>query len=493
MKQMSAAAPAAVALMSAVLGMGTVVYVGWVSDSLIRVAALPLVMALMALLLVDKRRLFLLIMLLRTIGDPIFDAAKFSLGGLNIGVGAVLNALMILIALLFLIERPAHFDQAQPRPRIPLWAPLVLLVLMGSVIRSPDPSNALRTFLVLLSYAAVFVIPFFLAKTDDDIRASIRIVLLSSLLPALYAFVDIATNWNGGGAEGFRLKSSFSHANIFAFYLLLVISLLFYRLREKTEQVTGVKRWAFVAYMVLLLGFLVLTKTRSAWLACFFVFGVYGALFERRMLLYLMIVPALALLLPDIQDRLLNLTAVNDYDPYAQLNSFDWRLEIWKAGIAWMQPLALLIGYGLDSFIYYSPQFFSLAGNSNPGAHNVYVQWFFETGALGMLCFVWMFYCVFRLLARRRTTDKAGTAIMMSLVAAYLVVCASDNMVDYLSFNWYFWFIVGTVCSVAIAERRASRTAAPAEAAAYRAAPPSTPRRTRRLAQAGRERSTETE
>lgn len=483
MKQMSAAAPAAVAVASVALGVATVAYVGWVSESLIRVAALPLVLALLTLLVVDKRSLFLFIMLFRTVGDPIFDAAKFSVGGVNIGVGAALNALMILIALLFLIERPAIRNP--PRSRIPLWAPLVLLILLGAVVRSPDPANALRTFMVLMSYAAVFVIPFYLARTGDDIRFSIRVVLLSSLLPVLYAFVDIALHWG----DGFRLQSSFSHPNIFAFYLLLVISLLFYRFKGSMQQLSPGKRWLFGSYMALLLGLLVLTKTRSAWLACFFMFGIYAVRYERRMLLYLLAAPLLALLLPDVRDRLLDLTETSVYDPYAQLNSFDWRLEIWKAGISWMRPLSLLIGNGLDSFSYYSPQFFALAGKSNPAAHNVYVQTFFETGALGLLCFAWLFYRLLRVMAGRFAADKVGTMIMVTLVIGYLVVCASDNMIDYLSFNWYFWFICGTICSVALAEQQAplrmpQRHAARATAAVALPAP-LTARQRRRLIQTG--------
>ncbi|MFZ2629003.1 MAG: O-antigen ligase family protein [Rugosibacter sp.] len=478
MKQTSVLAPAAVALASVVLGAATVVYVGWASGSMMRVAVLPLVIALLALLTVDKRRLFLLIMLFRTIGDPIFDATRFSLGGVNIGAGAALNALMILIALLFFIERPV----TQSRPRIPLWVPLILLVLVASVLRSPDRMNALRTMLVLVSYAAVFAIPFYVGRNNGDIRVAIRIVLLSSLLPVLYAFVDIALNWGGGGAEGFRLKSSFSHPNIFAFYLLLVVSLLLYRLKASMPLPTTGKRWLLGCYMVFLLGLLVLTKTRSAWLACFFIFGAYGALFERRMLLYLVAVPLLALLVPDVRDRLLDLTVTNDYDPYAQLNSFDWRVQIWKSGIAWMKPLSLLIGYGLDSFSFYSPQFFDLAGNINFAAHNVYVQWFFETGALGMLCLGWVFYCVLRMLGRNLETDKAGAVVMILLVLAYLLVCASDNMIDYLSFNWYFWFIVGTACSTSLAKKPLPREMTTAHAPA---SPAPMPRR-RRLVHATR-------
>ena len=449
-------APVLVAFASVVLGLGTVIYVTMVSDSVIRVAVLPLVMVLLALLVIDKRSLFLLIMLFRSACDPVFNAAKFSASGVSLGMGAALNALVILIAVLFMLERRA----ADARRNIPPWVLLVLPVLMLSVLRSPEPGTALRTALVLLSYAAMFLMPFHLVKTKDDVSTWIRVVLLSSLLPILYAFVDIAINWNAGGPDGFRLRSTFSHPNIFAFYLLLMISLQLYRIKTQIGPLSVAGRWWSGISMVMLIVLLLLTKTRSAWLACFAIFGIYAAAFERRMLLYLIAAPLLALLLPEVRERLLDLTASSVYDPYAPLNSFDWRLEIWKSGLAWMQPLSWLIGNGLNAFTYYSPQFFPLAGNANPGAHNVYVQWFFETGALGMLCFIWIIFRLLRRLAQRLPLDRHGSTILVALVIAYLVVCASDNMIDYLSFNWYFWFVIGTACRSVEVMQTSDRAAA---------------------------------
>lgn len=442
-----------IAIASAVLGVVTVLYVDWVGFSPVRIAALPLLLVLLAMLVMDKRRLFLGILLVRAVCDPIFDSAKFSIAGMNLGVGAVLNALVILMALLFICERVPvrQSNSAQAaRPGLPLWVPALLLILLAAVLRSPEPGAALRTFLVLLSYAAVFVIPFHLARQGDDANFCFRIVLLSSLLPVLYALADLLLHIG----PGFRLQGSFTHPNIFAFYLLLVLALLFHQLKSETVRLSPLLRGWACAYMALLLILLVLTQTRSAWLAGSFVFAVYGLLFERRLLLYLLVVPVFALGLPEVRERLLDLTATNYFDPYAQLNSFDWRIEIWKAGLVWMQPLQLLVGYGLNAFAFYSPQFFALAGHTHHGAHNVYVQWFFETGAIGLLCLLWLFQRLLHTLGRRYASDRRGTSILMAMVVAYLLVCASDNMIDYLSFNWYFWFALGAACCAAVQVRR---------------------------------------
>lgn len=425
-------------LVCAGLGALTVAYVDLVGESPLRIFFLPMLLLLGIVLVLDRRHLFLAIMLFRSAADPVFDAAKFNVGSAQIGMGAALNALVILIAALFLIERP----KVAGTPLLARWAVLPLLLAAIAAAHSPDPGAAVRTLLVLISYGAVFVIPFHLVQSPADRQRCFDLVIWSSLLPVLYAGVDLAQGW---GSEGFRLKSTFSHPNIFAFYLLLVAGLLFYRLKAVTTTATFM-RMVSVGYLLLLLALLALTQTRSAWLAALLVFGVYAIRFERRYLLYLPIALVLLfVLMPGLSDRVNDLSASKSFDQYPKLNSFDWRLEIWKSGLSWMRLDHLPLGYGLDAFIWHSPDFFPLAGNIHPGAHNVYVQWLFETGITGIAMLAWIFSRLFRRLAA--ATESVGATLLMSLVAGYLLVCASDNLVDYLSFNWYFWFVMGAACA----------------------------------------------
>lgn len=426
-------------LACATLGGLTAAYVGWVGDSPLRIAFLPLAVVLAVMLAVDRRRLFFVIMLFRAVGDPVFDAGKFDLGGASIGMGAALNALIIFLAVLFLVEA----TQSQQSRSLARWSPLLLLPALAGAVHSPEPASAIRTFLVLLSYGAAFIIPFVSVRSAAERDRWLDVVLWSSPLTVLYACVDLAQGWGG---EGFRLKSSFSHPNIFAFYLVLVLSLCLHRLKAAAVAPSALLGRTLPFYMLVLLALLALTQTRSAWLAALLVFGIYGLRFERRFLLYLLLLPCALLLLPGMAERILDLSATSVYDPYAKLNSFAWRQEIWKSGLAWMSLSHVPLGYGLNAFTHYSPAFFPLAGNTNPGAHNVYVQMLFETGLAGLAAAAWLFYRLIRRLAR--SNEAVGATILVSLVSAYLLVCASDNMIDYLSFNWYFWFAMGAACAL---------------------------------------------
>lgn len=440
---------AAIVFIAMLVGLALPAYVGAMDDSIARSMALPALLLLGLLLLYSRMLLLLSIILFRASGDVFFASTKFSLGAMQIGVGGLINAFVILIALLLVAEKPSFL----PKKMLSMWIPFLILGLVGVVI-APVKGDAIRLYLALISYFAIFVSAFYVIRSPDDFKRCIRIVLWSSVLPAIYAVADIAVHGGVVGPNGARLQSTFSHPNIFAFYLTLVISLGLYVLKSDATTLSTQNRLILTGYTFFMLALLMLTQTRSAWIACFSLFAVYGLIFERRYLLYLILIPLLALLIPSVRDRVLDLGAGNEVVQYAKLNSFAWRVYIWESGLKWMRPEHYLLGYGIDSFQHYSPTFFPLAGKTNFGAHNLYVQWIFELGALGLLAYLWLFGRLLWLLRKMLPIDKLGGFILIALVIQYLMVSFSDNMAAYLVFNWYFWFVAGSACAVVAADSR---------------------------------------
>jgi len=425
------------------MGYASVLYGTWVDEKWLRIVLLPAALFVGFLFILDKRALFILIITVRIPIDSVVEATRFG----SMSAGAAMNGLVILIAFLMFIERPRSVSKIV----IPMWAPLVAVMLLAT-LRSPEVAQATRTVLAYLTNVAIFMIPFYLKQCQKDRRFSIYVVLLSSLVPAFYAFVDYAQG-GYGGMYGDRVSSTLPHPNIFAFYLVIVISMAFYLLKSPLTKMSAARRWILAAYICVLIVDLGLTKTRSAWAACFVMFLVYGLMFERKFLIYMAIAGALALFVPSIQDRLLDLNTANLYWTYGvPQNSYEWRKLIWEESWAWMKPGALPFGYGLGSFAYYSLEFFSLANRNRWGAHNVYVQWLFEAGVVGLVCAAWLYYRLLSLLKKGLKHDKLAAVIMITVVVEYLVIAYSDNMLDYLAFNWYFWFVLGTACSIIVAQ-----------------------------------------
>jgi len=435
--------PLVLALLAILTGLAVPAFVGAVGGSPTKALILPALLMLAMLLVYSRMLLLTGILLLRASGDVFFDATRISLGSIQVGIGFLINVFVIMIAMLLVAEKPSLL----PRKMFLVWLPFLLFCLCG-VVMAPSVGDALRAYLAQLSYCAVFVCAFYVVRTPEDFKRCVRIVLYSSVLPLLYALADIAIKGGVHGPNGARLQSTFAHPNIFAFYLTLVIALGFYVLKSDTYALERRQRIGLGAYLMLLGAMLALTQTRSAWIACGALFVGYGVFFERRYLIYMLVVPLLALLIPDVRDRVLDLGAGNEVKLYAKLNSFAWRLYIWESGLAWMRPSHYLLGYGMESFQFYSPTFFPLAGGTHFGAHSMYVQWLFELGALGLLACLWVFGRVMWIVKRLIPIDRLGAFVLIVMMLQYLIVSASDNMAAYLAFNWYFWFVLGSGCAL---------------------------------------------
>jgi len=405
-----------------------------------RLAALPAVLLLGVLLIYDYKKLLMLILLLRSVGDKALESTSFGIGDARMGIGGLINLVVIVIACLMVLERPKLFPGRLAR----YWLPVLLMMALG-VVMADDKSAAIKMYLGMLSYFAIFIIAVYTVRSNEDFNKAIGLVLWSSVIPTLYAIVDVVLHLRDGG---FRLQSTFSHPNVLAFYLTLMLVLCLYMLKSALFAIKPRGRLAICLYIPVLLGQLLLTQTRSAWLACFLIFVLYALLFERKYLLYLLLLPLAVVFIPSVHDRLMDLDRGDEMVRYAPLNSFAWRQLLWKSAIDWMEAKRMVFGYGLDGFGHFAPVFFPVDRTVRWDAHNVYVQFFFEIGAVGLLCYLWLYARVLWTIRAVLRMDRVSGFLLLAIVVQYLIVSYSDNMFRYLALNWYFWFTVGGACAL---------------------------------------------
>jgi putative inorganic carbon (HCO3(-)) transporter len=394
------------------------------------------------------------ILLTRASSDPLFNLLGGDVAG-SMGVGAILNALAISIAFVLLVRWPL----TAPFSIVGIWGPF-LLVAFASTLYAPDFVAAMRLALVLLSYWSFFIIPFFIWRSPDDVSRFVMLVIVSSVIPSLYALVDMAQGLSD--LTEFRLQSTFSHANIYAFYLVLLLGLALYVRSSRIIRVTPKVRMLITLYIPFLLVLLMLTKTRSAWATCGLMFLVYAFWVDRKFLAGFLLIPVLVAGDPSVIDRLTDVTEPTEIDSFTQLsdstrlNSYEWRQALWDSAIPQIFEKPLL-GHGLESFKPSAPSFFPLIGPEGIDGHNFYLQTGFEMGLLGVFAWVWLLGSVWRQLLKGRRRDPPGVLIISCILIGYMLECFSDNMHFYLSFNWYFWFVIGTICAWIYNEERAQR------------------------------------
>ncbi|KMO28238.1 hypothetical protein VQ03_30000, partial [Methylobacterium tarhaniae] len=212
-------------------------------------------------------------------------------------------------------------------------------------------------------------------------------------------------------------------------------------------------RRALVLYVPVLLGLILLTKTRSAWAGAGLILLTHGLLFDRRTLLYFLGLPVALLAVPEFAERLADLQQGNTMDAYEKLNSYAFRMLLWQGAMTWFWERPLF-GWGLSSFGHYVAQFFPLPlENDTIDSHSVYVQFLFETGLIGLLAYLWLYARTLALIARLITRGERWAWMLLAMTAGYLSMAYSDNMLYYLVPTWYMWFVLGGACALLVQRR----------------------------------------
>lgn len=427
-------------------GLVSLMFVQIVNTHYIYLLAPPAALLIALVFFYDRYAFFFLVILSRASLDAAFNAIKIG----NFGLGAVLNALVILIALLTLLEKPVKLDINLSGIK-KVWAVFLGLAFL-SLSYTPSFVPSLKVFLIYVSYASMLALGLHLVKTSEDFGKWMKAIAFSSIIPGIYCIYSILFGGSGFKLykfEGWRLQGPFPHANPFATYLVLMVSISFYLYKSKAEYISSGVRRLLPVYVLFLLGLLLMTKTRSAWIVTYLFFFLYAVFHERKFLIIVIATPFLALLIPEVQERIADLTTGNDFGStgYERLNSFAWRLNIWQDSIAWMEKKHYLFGYGVSSFQQYSQKFAMANTFQNQefdiNAHNIYVQTFFELGIVGFLALVSLLFVVFKTLLSNCQRDKLLIFTTIAVFTQFFLQSFMDNLLDYLIVEWYMWFFIG--------------------------------------------------
>ncbi len=446
---------AAVLLLGSVLGGLAVMLTGHQGLDPMIGFAVPILVGGLFLLLTRFDWLLIAVMVTRASLEPLLSAIKG--GSEGMGPGAAINAVVLMLGALYLLRKPRVFA----RPHLLLWG-LFLALAFSASRYAPDVGKAIRLLMVYLTYFAMFAMPVAVIGDRADARFWVRVLLAASIVPTLAGLFDMAT---GGIAPidpelmdpsevlagmpeytGFRIQGAFTHPNIFAFYLVTLIATILYALR--IGVFTGRRRWLGVAYLAVQVALLVATQTRGAWAAAAVVMLAYGMFVDRRLLLWGAIGCIPLFLVPVVQDRILDVLGYGPPRLDNALNSYQWRLAMWKSALPWIADRWLL-GWGLDSYTEYSTIFFPLEYLVGFDAHNVYVQLAFEMGVPGVIAFVSIFVGLIVMAFTWRRRHPLEAVLLIALSIAYLMVCYSDNMHRYLISNWYTFFFMGLLAALA--------------------------------------------
>ena len=417
-------------------GLSALLAAGFIGGNLIYAVAMPFVLLLTLITFINLRYPLILILLLRPLMDPLLEMTRVDAAGQGMGVGALLNGLIILLTGLLLLKEQPSLTRVAGRKNWLIFLSLCIFSLFASV----DPAKGFRLVLNFLSYFCLFLLPFILIRKRTEILFWLRILLASGTMVIFAGMIDffLGGAYYPDAGQTIRIRGPFLHPNILAFYLILVIVICLFALEERLQLIPRLQG-LLLSLMILLSGFLILeTKTRNAWIALWLLLIIYSLLRHRRFLLPLLIMPFAALLIPSFSARVIEVFHPSHLS--TNINSYAWRISVWKSTLPliWQSPV---IGHGLASFQLLSRSISKIAVKGGSAAHNVFLELLFETGIPGAISFVAIHAAL--LYSFIKESSKASRYLMVSLIASYCVISFGDNILFYLPYNWHYWFFIG--------------------------------------------------
>jgi O-antigen ligase len=324
----------------------------------------------------------------------------------------------------------------------------------ATLVMSLDPLEGARLFLKLAYPFLTFLIVIGLADSRERLAALTRYALSAAALYALVINPILAVN--GGyriDPDGFlRVGGLGSGDNPFAFYVVVILLMVFTRFLLRAQL-------RYLAFSVVLVGWIALTGTRIAVLASAAGFCVLGLLISitsqnRKIVVASVLATAgvTAVLLPNALARTFGFVPSPGElfgllrDPVALYTSINWQGRQLLWAILWGAFAASpLLGLGLGSSSAVIRETFPDQGVKV--AHNEYMRIATDTGTIGVVLLVaavltWLVAAVRLSLRGDRTVREYAFPAAASIVACAFVA-ATDNAIDYYSpFTQYIGFLV---------------------------------------------------
>ena len=257
-----------------------------------------------------------------------------------------------------------------------------------------------------------------------------------------------------------RVFSTWENPNLLGGYLDFVMGMaagVFFAVKNRRLRTAIVVLWCIAAFC------LTLTYARGACISIGLVIAVYGAIYNRRVLLGIIILAAVMLL--SDATLLERLTSV-----FTKLDtSSEMRLAFWESTIAMILDHPVLgIGWGAYFMVYPHYDYY-MQGNfiKIVHAHNMYLNFLAEVGMVGFISFMAYFFGsivrAFKMQARcSKMTWQRGLLLGTALGMAAL---ALNGLTDYVMFNTELsmtvWLFAGVAAALplfdnALAEQKAA-------------------------------------
>ena len=382
------------------------------------------------------------------------DISLFSFRSFDFNINAALSVFLLVWSVYFFIKNSQYFKQ------IPTKAPWLLFIAWCSLtaIYSYDLGSTIRETIKAANLFSLFGICYIMsikdgAKFKKDFLKALIAASLIPLLVAVYQFLS-KTGLDIDGVAN-RIYGTFAHPNILAtFALLLLMVLVNEILANKNQSFNSPLGRGGLGLALFLLIIIALTYTRIAWIGTAIFFMIMGIVYYKKTFVYILAGIALVygLFFP------FNNYLISSYNINLQSVSFISRLTSrnedsdsikWRAAVATkVFPLFTkkpILGYGYGSFpkVWDDNKDITNIWDNTSEAHNDYIKIAFESGIIGLILFLSIFFSLLYSQISFGVKNKWINIVFIASIAIYLVLSLSDNMLHHTPMIWWLWAVWG--------------------------------------------------
>ncbi len=368
------------------------------------------------------------------------DIALFSIFSIPVSFTFLMGVILIALAAIQLIKRKFNFFQEKT-----FW-PWLLFLLITALLSlfSFDKSSSLVNFFRLLSFFSAFVFGFLIFNSTKKITNLARVIIFSALIPALAAWIQLINRGGFYDGERWRLLGTFTHPNMLAIYLVLVICLTIFvalNLRKK-----AIERIPYALLVIFFIVPLLFTYTRIAWLSLAFILFFVGVYRFRKLLLISVIAFFLLYLFaPFFQDRISTLAGITASD------SSSWRINLWKDIVGYIKDNPWF-GYGPGTAsVFLKKNVPRLLVETEP--HNDYLKIWLESGIFALLSYFWIFIDYLKRMYQGFKTEKRPRLKILFFFLILFTISMggaslTDNVLKDAVMQWGFWVLSGGLLAI---------------------------------------------
>lgn len=311
------------------------------------------------------------------------------------------------------------------------------MVLLYSFITSYTPGSSMLALLIHMAFIVFYFILVNTIKTRQQLYVLAALLVLSTTVTSLYGLYQLKTV--GATSEAWvdttlfedikaRVGSTFENPNVLGEYLVLIIPVAIAML---WGQKSWISKLIILGLTAIMLGCLVYTYSRGAYVGLILAFALFAVLRDRRFIILGVIG---LLMLPFV----LPASVINRFASIGNLNdtSSFYRISVWLGSLRLAQDYWLSgIGLGLEPFKLVYPKYSFSAAYAHH-SHNIYIQMLIETGIAGLLMFFAIIAVYYKamLAGFYKTRDRFISTFMIAIasgMAGYL----AQGMVENIWYN----------------------------------------------------------